>query len=453
MMDKLHPPSRSAIVVALAVIVLCFLGATTFAECNDLKIQSAAGEMIATSSGKEYLAAMRDGLHRLDDAVDAEGADDSTSASAGRVLDEVTTAWQAYRSLPAFPGERDLQPDIDKRLQALRDSIALIGPSHAEDDFGALRKHIAFDIQNTDEDVTKLVAINRREEGSRVSLIHALGRRSVHWAVLLDAISTGLAVVAGALLLLVVGRYERLMTNRADELDQFAGRVAHDILSPLSSVGMSLDLAQRASPAESRARRALARGRRSVDRVQHLVEALLEFARAGATPEPNALADVRRAVADALEEVRPAAASRGVTLEVAEPLPSCGVRCSPGNLSSVLLNLLTNAIKHMGDMFPRRVTISVVEQAPYVCFEISDTGPGLPASLGNRVFEPYVRGAPNETPGLGLGLATVKRLVEAHGGEVRAGTPPEGQGSRFWFNLPMPMLVRRRSTNVDQLTN
>ena len=97
-----------------------------------------------------------------------------------------------------------------------------------------------------------------------------------------------------------------------------------------------------------------------------------------------------------------------------------------------------NAIKHMGevgDRPQRSVRVSTAVAGPRVRFEVTDTGPGLPAALVPVAFDPYVRGAGSRAPGLGLGLATVRRLVEGHDG--RYGVRSElGVGSTFWFELP-----------------
>jgi signal transduction histidine kinase len=70
-----------------------------------------------------------------------------------------------------------------------------------------------------------------------------------------------------------------------------------------------------------------------------------------------------------------------------------------------------------------------------VYFEVQDTGPGIAAELSERIFQPYVRAGLPGQPGIGLGLATVKRLVEAHGGRVGVRSVVAG-GSLFWFELP-----------------
>jgi signal transduction histidine kinase len=109
--------------------------------------------------------------------------------------------------------------------------------------------------------------------------------------------------------------------------------------------------------------------------------------------------------------------------------------CAPGILGSVLSNLVRNAVKYIGEGAEKRVTIRVLpnDDAPRV--EVQDTGPGLPEALATHIFEPYVRGPGNAQPGLGLGLSTVRRFVEAHGGRVGVESSP-GRGSVFWFRLP-----------------
>ncbi len=110
------------------------------------------------------------------------------------------------------------------------------------------------------------------------------------------------------------------------------------------------------------------------------------------------------------------------------------VACSPGVLLSLLGNLLRNGLKYLGSAEVREVSLRVRERRGRVIFEVEDTGPGIPAELGTRIFEPYIRGPNTGAPGIGLGLATVKRLVESHGGSlgVRAGSRG---GALFWFEL------------------
>jgi signal transduction histidine kinase len=89
----------------------------------------------------------------------------------------------------------------------------------------------------------------------------------------------------------------------------------------------------------------------------------------------------------------------------------------------------------MGNATERRVVVRVALRGGMARVEVVDTGPGIPPGAEHRIFEPYVRGH-TEGLGIGLGLATVKRLVLAHGGRLGV-LPNEGRGCTFWVELPV----------------
>jgi len=225
-------------------------------------------------------------------------------------------------------------------------------------------------------------------------------------------------------------QHNALMQRKAEELEEFAARVAHDILSPLSSVSMALSVIQR-HPGQSR--EALDRAHASLSRVRGIVDGLFEFARVGAAPEAGARTEVRAVATGLVEELRPFAAQRQAILRI-DDLPDCAVACSPGVLLSVLGNLLRNGLKYLGTAETRQVVLRARRRRGRVLFEVEDTGPGIPAQLGTRIFEPYIRGPDTGAPGLGLGLATVKRLVESHRGSLGVRAGARG-GALFWFEL------------------
>jgi len=112
------------------------------------------------------------------------------------------------------------------------------------------------------------------------------------------------------------------------------------------------------------------------------------------------------------------------------------VACGPGMLTSIVSNLVRNAVKYVGDGAGRRVTVRARPAGPFARLEVEDDGPGLPPGLGANVFQPYVRGAATGKPGIGLGLATVKKVTEAHGGRIDVKSAP-GEGCRFEVDLPV----------------
>src|SRR5256886_14757548 len=110
------------------------------------------------------------------------------------------------------------------------------------------------------------------------------------------------------------------------------------------------------------------------------------------------------------------------------------VACSPGVLLGVLGNLLRNGLKYLGDAGIRQVFLRARQRRGRVLFEVEDTGPGIPPELGTRIFEPYIRRAHTGAPGIRLRLATVKRLVESHGGSLAVRAGP-ARGRLFLFRL------------------
>jgi len=206
--------------------------------------------------------------------------------------------------------------------------------------------------------------------------------------------------------------------------------VAHDLMSPLATVALSLGTGvQRGVQTEAVAERA----NRALQRARSIVTGLLDFSRAGGVPSTAARAPVPQVVAGVVDEAQPLAAQKEIVLTRGE-LPACEVACAPGILSMILGNLVSNAIKYMADAEVRRVHVRVQRFATRVRFEVEDTGPGLPAGFEEVAFDPYRR-ARGDLPGLGLGLATVKRLVEAHQGRVGVQLR-RPSGSRFWVELP-----------------
>jgi signal transduction histidine kinase len=251
----------------------------------------------------------------------------------------------------------------------------------------------------------------------------------------------GLATIVAALLLAralrshdrLVRVHQHFLERRSAELEAFAGRVAHDVRGSLTAMSLTFQQVARLS-GDERVVTAAARGRRRLDGVLRLMEGLLAFARAGARAEPGARAEVSALLEEVAAVLQPEALAAGIDLIVHQGA-RCAVACSQGALTSILMNLVGNALKHMGERPRRRVTLRSCERGPMVRIEVDDTGPGIPANSRTTIFEPYVRSAGANVAGLGLGLATVKRLVDGHGGRVDVDSAPSG-GSLFWFELP-----------------
>jgi signal transduction histidine kinase len=231
--------------------------------------------------------------------------------------------------------------------------------------------------------------------------------------------------------------HERFLVDRADELEAFAGRIAHDLKDPLGALSIRLGVLRVSLESEApRFGAAVDKAVQQIERMDDLLDALLEFARSGGKPVPGARAELHDVVENVVEELTPAAGSAHVDLHV-DPFAPERLACTPGALSSVLTNLVGNAVKYVGEgeRPVRRVDVHVEDRVETVRVEVADTGPGLSPGVEQIVFQPFVRVGSSKVPGKGLGLATAKRIVEAYGGSIGVRSAP-GVGSCFWFEMP-----------------
>jgi signal transduction histidine kinase len=349
-------------------------------------------------------------------------------------------------ALPFYRDEQSLWRDVRERLADADQLVATLA-SQRQRDLGASPYSLvrAIDaIDSVDDALKALVTFNARQAKDRAAQITALRLRRGRIELALDGCSAILTIVVALLAIramqhvaLVLEQRNRLQAMRAEELEQFAGRVAHDVRGPLSTTSMAIQLCKRKTE-NDRALALLERGARGVARVETIVDGLLRFARAAARPEPGVQTRVRPVVEGLVSELQPVAAEQHIELR-AEPLPNEAVACNAGVLSSVIENLVRNAIKYMGEAPTRSIRLSAVVRGERLRFEVEDTGPGIAPLALPRIFEPYARGHATGQPGIGLGLATVRRIVEAHGGEVRVQSSP--RGSLFSFDLPRAGVV------------
>jgi signal transduction histidine kinase len=233
----------------------------------------------------------------------------------------------------------------------------------------------------------------------------------------------------------ITRRYVRLQNERNAELEAFAGRVAHDLRDPLGAIALQILAITHRSPPKPELTRHFRAIDRQLEHMNQIIEALLEFARAGAAPAAQARADLAEVLNAVVAGIRPRLETVQVELTVAA-VPSCEIACTAGALSSVLANLLGNAVKFVveGSELPRRIAVRVSEEAHMAHVEVEDNGPGIPPEAEQQIFEPFRR-LNTRQAGFGLGLATVKKIVEAYHGRLGVWSR-HTKGSIFWFELP-----------------
>jgi signal transduction histidine kinase len=443
-----------AVATAFVAATASFVAGTQIVESQSSRLDDAA--LSLAGNGLPSMRALADARATLRDLTGAV-EDDFYNRVEGRpsVRAEVVEARgrlgenldRAFAT-PEYEGEAAAKARINVELKSLDRAVAAEAAATDRSDFASARAVIRGELRRSSDRLARAIEEDHEANASGAAAatraIQQSRERARMMAFVLDVACVLFTAALAVACIAVLRRNERLrsahaalLERRADELEQFAGRIAHDVLSPLSAVGLTVEIAARAA-ADDRERRMLDRAQETVMRVREIVEALYEFARSGATPPAGASARVGAVVAGVVEEVRPEAGAAGVTLEAELDAGEATVSCMPGILATLTANLVRNALKHGAGRPGARVAVRAVEAGDRVRIEVQDDGPGVPEELRDLVFEPYVRArTAARTPGLGLGLATVKRVAQAHGGRVGVRAAARG-GSVFWFELPRP---------------
>ncbi|MFQ5829981.1 MAG: ATP-binding protein [Candidatus Methylomirabilia bacterium] len=233
-------------------------------------------------------------------------------------------------------------------------------------------------------------------------------------------------------------------TGRLRQLDrmksEFVSIVSHELRTPLTSLQGFSELLLTRSVSPERQRQFLGHVHQEAQRLGRIVSDLLDLSKIeggqarSLHPEPLDIGPLLRANVDLLGVQSPA---HEIRVSVAPDLPP--VLADHDALDRVVKNLLSNATKYSPRGGPVDLRASASTCAPgMIEIEVEDYGVGIPPDAVQRIFEKYVRVSHPDTSragGLGIGLALVKSLVEAHGGTVRVASSP-GKGSRFTVTFP-----------------
>ncbi len=222
--------------------------------------------------------------------------------------------------------------------------------------------------------------------------------------------------------------------------DEFLATLSHELRSPLNAIVGWVHIARRHVGDNPELARALDTIERNVRAQTQIVNDLLDMSRimTGQVRLDMQTVDLREAVWNAVETVRPAAEAKRVRFEKVLAAGIGWTKVDPARLQQVLWNLLVNAVKFTPPGGHVRVTLERVNSHAEI--RIEDSGVGIAPSFLPHVFERFRQADSSTTRrhgGLGLGLSIVKSLVELHNGAVRAESPGEGQGSTFRVTLPI----------------
>lgn len=218
---------------------------------------------------------------------------------------------------------------------------------------------------------------------------------------------------------------------RNEALEHFSTEVGHDLRTPLQTTMLALQMLAEECETESE-REHLSHALAAVDRLQKMTEGLLDSARDGHGAVRLTRVDFGDVVADALGSLSAKVQATGARIEVSGTLPEC--HGNHDQLVRVVLNLVDNAIKY-GQQPSPRIRVCGGRVGDQVFVEVEDDGCGVPRSDRTRIFEDFAQ-LETGRDGVGAGLASVERLVVAHGGRICVADGRRLGGALFRINVP-----------------
>lgn len=224
---------------------------------------------------------------------------------------------------------------------------------------------------------------------------------------------------------------EMLRAQQLAAVGQLAASVAHEVRNPLTSIKMIVEAALRDHKPKPLTTDTLRVVHGEIRRLEQTVQDFLDFARPPALQRRPC--DLRAVVSQAVELVRARARQQKVLIDLRPPDGPLVGEVDPDQFCTVLVNLFVNAL----DAMPHggRLGVQLDGSPPDgIRLTVADTGDGISPEVMDRLFTPFTSTKPT---GSGLGLSISRRIIEEHGGRIRAANRPEG-GACFTFTLPAP---------------
>ena len=226
----------------------------------------------------------------------------------------------------------------------------------------------------------------------------------------------------------------QLLAATNQELEAFAHTVSHDLRAPLRRIcgWISMIMSERSQSADDEEMQYLKMVEQNSREMQQLVDVLLDFARLMRTELKRSEVDIGAMAKELASTLAADVPDREIDFRI-EEMPTC--LCDANLMKIVVQNLLSNAVKYTGREETGVIELGAENKNGRVVYHVRDNGVGFEQEKVEKLFAPFQRVHPgNEFQGLGIGLATVQRIIHRHGGRIWAEGEP-GVGAAFYFTI------------------
>jgi signal transduction histidine kinase len=346
----------------------------------------------------------------------------------------------AYRPLVELPNERPTWQRADAEVTGFKEAMEralVLSRENRDDEARAAMSSVLQEYADLDERIGTLIEINREGAADSVTRMSAL--ESSAERIVLAARIAGLIVVMllGRWSLGRVANYEgrqaellATLEDRNRELDAFAGRIAHELRGPISTLGLTTNQLARAVPDQAPA---IGRMQRATKRLDGMIEDLLALSRLG-SPPPSGSSDPARVAAKIAEDVEERFHDEA---SLHRDVVAANVSCGEGLLRQALWNLVENGVKYRRADVKAELELSGHIVSGSYELRVTDNGMGMSADDARHAFEAFFRAErARAVIGSGLGLSIVKRIADANHGTVSVESRLD-HGTTFILRLPL----------------
>ncbi len=428
-----HHFVRSFLPALVSVLLACSIVLLGVSAIMERHIEDVARDMAQRVTPGSHVALELDlavGQFALATVLGARLGDEGVVNDAQDRLTSAVTAYDGWARASHVDGITPLAPSVAKYIER----IAAANPRDDEID--------AHEITMAVDELSDQLRLNRAHSAAGATrmldeIADSEQRRRTEEMGLMALV----VLISVALVLKARRREERHCVDEARtvqsleeanaDLEAFAGRVAHDLRNPLVPILRGSQVIEQ-SDVEPPVRRTAERIERSAKRLSSMIDMLLDFSRMTAPQAPTAC-DVAPIVGDVVEGFQDKARAQHFSIVVS--CEDVRAACEPIVVASPLQNLIDNALKY-GRRAGAEPVIEVrgFQRADQVILEVEDRGPGIDAAAAEDLFRAFRRGV-HGGEGVGLGLATARRLVEARGGSIGLRAGRYG-GALFQVRLP-----------------